>query len=127
MCRGCRALAGRACRAIPHTPPSAPLSHMQRAFLCVAGAGLQHLPQRFRATSGILIDSENRRSRQTDVIVYDALSSPIYRASERLQILPAHTTAAIVEVKSELTPATLRDGYEKISLPVIDSRKALFA
>ena len=58
----------------------------------------QHIPQRYRATSGILIDTENRRSRQTDVIVYDALSSPVYRASERLQILPAHTAAAVIEV-----------------------------
>lgn len=74
----------------------------------------QHLPQRFRATSGILIDSENNRSRQTDVIIYDALSSPVYRASERLQILPAHTTAAVIEVKSTLNEASLRDGYKKI-------------
>ncbi len=74
----------------------------------------QHLPQRFRSASGVLIDAANNRSKQTDVIVYDALSSPIYRASERLQILPAHTAAAVIEVKSSLNSATLRDGYEKI-------------
>jgi hypothetical protein len=73
-----------------------------------------HLPQRFRATSGVLIDVAHSRSRQTDVIVYDALSSPIYRASERLQILPAHTTAAVVEVKASLNAASLADGYAKI-------------
>jgi len=41
-----------------------------------------HLPRRFHATTGIVIDHDNNLSRQTDVIIYDALSSPIYQASE---------------------------------------------
>lgn len=41
-----------------------------------------HLPQRFRSCSGIIIDNENKISRQIDVIIYDALSSPVYRYSD---------------------------------------------
>jgi hypothetical protein len=47
-----------------------------------------HLPQRFRATSGIIIDKANSLSPQTDVIIYDALISPVYRYSEEMLMLP---------------------------------------
>src|SRR4051794_24163246 len=74
-----------------------------------------HLPHRFRATSGIVIDTENSLSKQTDVIVYDALSSPVYRASETTQIVPAQATAAVIEVKSSLSKEELTDAYAKIA------------
>jgi hypothetical protein len=74
-----------------------------------------HLPKRFHADSGIIIDASNQISRQTDVIIYDALTSPVYRAAERTQIVPAHTVAAVIEVKSKLDKAQLADAYEKIA------------
>jgi hypothetical protein len=52
-----------------------------------------HLPQRFRATSGIIIDKANGLSPQTDVIIYDALTSPVYRYSEKMLMLPLDTVA----------------------------------
>ena len=73
-----------------------------------------HLPQRFRASSGILIDNENNISRQTDVIIYDALSSPIYRHSEKTQIIPFDTVVAVIEVKSCLNKNEIKDAFEKI-------------
>lgn len=74
-----------------------------------------HLPQRFRAASGVVIDERNQLSKQTDVIVYDALASAVYRAADRMQIVPANVTAAAIEVKSSLTKDELRDAYEKIA------------
>lgn len=74
-----------------------------------------HLPQRFRAASGIVLDDNNGLSRQTDVIVYDALDSAVYRASDRMQIVSANVTAAVIEVKSSLNAQTLTDGYAKIA------------
>ena len=59
-----------------------------------------HMPKRFKSGSGILIDFDNKVSRQTDVIVYDALSSPVYRTGEKTLILPYHTAAAVIEVKA---------------------------
>lgn len=73
-----------------------------------------HLPQRFRASSGILIDNENNISRQTDVIIYDVLSSPIYRHSEKTQIIPFDTVAAVIEVKSCLNKNEIKDAFDKI-------------
>jgi hypothetical protein len=66
-----------------------------------------HLPRRYSACSGVMIDVENHMSKQTDVMVYDALSSPEYRASEQLQIVPADAVASVIEVKSCLTPTYL--------------------
>lgn len=74
-----------------------------------------HLPQRFRATSGIIIDKANALSPQTDVIVYDALTSPVYRYSEEMLMLPLDTVAAVIEVKSRLNKKEIEDGYEKIA------------
>jgi hypothetical protein len=75
----------------------------------------KHMPQRFRAASGVLIDSDNELSRQSDIIVYDALTSPVYRASERMQIVPADSAAAVMEVKSSLSKAELEDAFVKIA------------
>jgi len=74
-----------------------------------------HLPQRFHAGSGFLIDNENNISRQTDVIVYDALSSPLYRSSEEAQIIPFDTAVAVIEVKSCLNKKELKDAFDKIA------------
>src|SRR5579872_3927683 len=75
----------------------------------------KHLPQRFRATTGILIDGSNALSKQTDVIIYDALSSPVYRFSEDAMILPIDTVASVIEVKSRLNSDELLDAYQKIA------------
>jgi len=74
-----------------------------------------HLPQRFRATSGITIDKFNSLSPQTDVIIYDALTSPVYRYSEQMLMLPLDTVAAVIEVKSRLNKKEIEDGYKKIA------------
>ncbi len=74
-----------------------------------------HLPQRFRAAEGIIIDNANQISRQTDVIVYDALASPVYRYSKKTLILPVDTVAAVIEVKSRLNKPDLEDAYKKIA------------
>jgi len=75
----------------------------------------QHMPQRYHAGSGFIIDNTNNISRQTDVIIYDALSSPLYRASERAQIVPADTVACVIEVKTCLSKSELQNAFEKIT------------
>lgn len=61
-----------------------------------------HLPKRFAAGSGFIIDRRDSVSRQTDVVIYDAMNCPVYRASEAAGIFPADNVAAVVEVKSHL-------------------------
>jgi hypothetical protein len=71
-----------------------------------------HLPKRFDVGSGFIIDANNTLSKQTDVIVYDALNCPVYRASETAAIIPSDNVAAIVEVKSQLDKQRMQDAFE---------------
>ena len=75
----------------------------------------KHLPKRFAADTGIVIDHEDNISSQTDVIVYDSDNSPVYRAGSKLMILPSDNVASVIEVKSNLTKAELEDATKKIS------------
>jgi hypothetical protein len=74
-----------------------------------------HLPKRFAADTGLVIDEDNNISSQTDVIIYDALNSPIYRKGERILILPNDNVASVIEVKSMLSKAELEDASKKIA------------
>jgi hypothetical protein len=74
----------------------------------------EHLPGRFRADTGIVMDDSGARSRQSDVLVYDALNSPVYRHG-RMMILPSDNVAVVVEVKSTLSKAELEDAAKKVA------------
>jgi hypothetical protein len=73
------------------------------------------LPRRFDVGSGIVVGSGGAISRQSDLIIYDAMNSPVYRTGERLQILPRDNVAAIIEVKSKLNKEELKDAAAKIA------------
>jgi hypothetical protein len=73
------------------------------------------LPRRFGIESGIVIGSDGAVSKQTDLIIYDALNSPVYRKGPKVHILPRDNVAAIIEVKSKLNKDQLKDAAEKIS------------
>lgn len=75
----------------------------------------EHLPKRFGVASGFVIDPEDTVSRQTDVVIYDAVNCPVYRASENAGIFPSDNVAAVVEVKSRLTRDRLRDAFQNIA------------
>ena len=73
-----------------------------------------HLPKRFAASSGFIIDHSDNVSRQTDVVIYDALNCPVYRASAEAAIFPADNVAAVIEVKSSLNGQRFRESVENI-------------
>ncbi len=74
-----------------------------------------HMPQRFRATAGFVIDKYSEMSGHEDVLIYDALSSPVYRYAEENQIILSDAIASVVEVKSVLNKKELENGFEKIA------------
>lgn len=74
-----------------------------------------HMPKRFQATSGFIIDEQNGISKQTDIIIYDSFSSPVYRSSTKSQIVPVNSVASVIEVKTSLNKAALEDAVEKIA------------
>jgi len=73
-----------------------------------------HLPKRFSAGSGFIIDANDNVSKQTDVLVYDAYNCPVYRTDENAGIYPSDNVAAVVEVKSVLDKARLQEANENI-------------
>ncbi|MCL5290570.1 MAG: hypothetical protein M1489_06035 [Firmicutes bacterium] len=74
-----------------------------------------HLPKRFSACSGFIMDDNDDISPQTDVIIYDALNCPTLRFSERAAIIPADNAAVAIEVKSKLTKEELIDASKKMA------------
>lgn len=74
----------------------------------------KHLPKRFSACGGFILDDNDKISPQTDVIIYDALNCPILRYSEKNLIIPADNAAVAIEVKSNLTKEALVDASKKI-------------
>jgi hypothetical protein len=75
----------------------------------------ERLPKRFTAGSGFIIDRDDAVSKQTDVVIYDALNCPVYRASEEAAIIPNENVAAVVEVKSSLDKEKLLEAAENIA------------
>jgi Domain of unknown function (DUF6602) len=75
----------------------------------------ERLPRRFDVESGLVIGAAGKVSRQTDLIIFDALNSPVYRRGPRVYILPRDNVAAIIEVKSKLNKEELHDAARKIA------------
>ena len=73
-----------------------------------------HLPRRFSAVGGFIIDYQDKVSKQSDVVIYDALNCPAYRASDEAAILPNDNVAAIIEVKSTLDKERLKEAADNI-------------
>jgi hypothetical protein len=74
-----------------------------------------HLPRRFAAAGGFILDQRDQLSKQTDVIVYDAFNCPVYRADEEAGIFPNDNVAAVIEVKSRLDADRLAEAVENIA------------
>lgn len=73
-----------------------------------------HLPKRFSAGAGFIIDPYDNISKQTDVVIYDALNCPVYRASDEAAIFPSSNVAAVVEVKSSLDKERLEEAFNNV-------------
>lgn len=72
-----------------------------------------HLPQKFGISSGMVISHEGAFSNQADLVVVDVLNnSPLYAAT-RNQLWPVEAVYALVEVKTTLNPADLKDCINK--------------
>jgi len=73
-----------------------------------------HMPKRFHATKGFVIDADNQMSNHQDVIIYDEQSSPVYKYDGANQIVSVDAVAAIMEVKAVLNKNQLEEAFAKI-------------
>lgn len=73
------------------------------------------LPHKYGITSGHVVSSKPAWSKQSDLIIYNALESPVFITDNGFQgsVLPAESVYGIIEVKSSLDSTTARDAINK--------------
>lgn len=71
------------------------------------------LPEKVGVSSGFVVDSEGKVSRQMDIILYDRQNTPRIFTSEGAQMFPVEATYACGEIKTNLNSAEFRDSFDK--------------
>lgn len=71
------------------------------------------IPRRLGVGSGMIIDAQDRRSRQTDIVLFDLADQPTLLAQSTQVIFPVEVTHASIEVKTTLTADDLLDCGKK--------------
>jgi len=74
----------------------------------------QYLPSFLGVEKGIIISSDEDTSKQIDIVIYDKLNTPVLYAAENLRLFPIEGVYAIIEVKSKLNSASLKDAIDNI-------------
>lgn len=85
-----------------------------------------YLPSRYSIGSGIIIDAENKESRQQDLVIFDHFNSPLLLNMESVKIFFSESVFAVIEVKSSLDKAEIKDIVQK-SASVWNLSKAVIA
>lgn len=71
------------------------------------------LPARYRVGTGVVIDSHGRRSKQSDVIVYEATDQPQLLAQSTQLLFPVETVRLVIEVKTTVDADAVVDAGQK--------------
>jgi hypothetical protein len=71
------------------------------------------VPQRYGIGSGLLIDTSDHYSRQTDIVVFDQSDEPAVLAQTTQILFPIESVLACIEVKTTLRGNDLSDCFEK--------------
>jgi hypothetical protein len=69
------------------------------------------LPQRLGIGSGLLLDAQDRYSRQTDLVVFEAANDPAILAQTTQLLFPIESVLACVEIKTRLTPNDVSNDF----------------
>jgi hypothetical protein len=73
----------------------------------------RYLPERYRASSAFVVDSDGRRSRQIDIAIYDRFYSPLLLPHPSGLHIPAESVYAVFEVKQDLNSRLIHDAARK--------------
>lgn len=74
-----------------------------------------YLPQRYKASSAHVVDSEGQFSDQIDVVVYDRQYSPFIFSYEEQVIIPAESVYAVFEAKQSINADQVAYAQEKVA------------
>jgi hypothetical protein len=84
----------------------------------------EQLPGRYGVTRGEVVAMTGEVSRQMDVLVYDAATTPVLAEGDGSRVLPVESVYAAVEVKPRLTARGLRDAAANLRSVKALSRSA---
>jgi hypothetical protein len=74
-----------------------------------------HLPLRYMAARGFVIDSKGQLSKQIDLIIFDRQYSPLLYNDKGVYYVPAESVYAIAEIKQKINKALLTDAGKKFA------------
>jgi len=72
-----------------------------------------HLPLRYQAGRGVVIDSAGARSHAIDLVIYDRQYTPLLYNRDDQRIIPAEAVYAVFEVKQHISSDHVRYAGEK--------------
>lgn len=75
----------------------------------------RYLPEKFGLGTGFIVSGGDaiNESRQCDIIIYDRANNVPFYASDVWQIFPIEMVYGVVEVKTTLNKAAIKDAFEK--------------
>ncbi len=85
----------------------------------------KYLPRSLDVSTGILVDSTGKVSRQLDVIISDAAKTPIFYQKGDVRVIPCECAYAVVEVKTKLGAAEVSSAHQNM-LSVKSLKKSAF-
>ena len=74
----------------------------------------KYLPNRYKVSKAIMIDSDGNLSDQIDVVIYDSLYSPLIFHQNGITYIPAESVYAVFEVKPEIDKGYIEYAAGKI-------------
>ncbi|MDA2933254.1 hypothetical protein MYX82_02810 [Acidobacteria bacterium AH-259-D05] len=86
----------------------------------------QYLPRALNVSSGMLVDSEGKQSKQLDVVISDGAKTPIFFQSGHIRVIPAECAYAVIEIKAHLDKLELEKAYRNMKSVKTLSKKAYF-
>lgn len=72
-----------------------------------------YLPKRYSIDKAFVIDSDNNRSEQIDIVIYDRQYSPFIFDKDSIKFIPAESIYAVFEVRQKLTKGNIEYAGEK--------------
>jgi len=73
----------------------------------------EYLPDKYAISSGLILSKDGDFSNQADIIVADKMSNAPLFGEDNEKIWLAEAVYSLIEVKTQLTPSTLRDSLDK--------------
>lgn len=87
----------------------------------------KYLPSKIGFCTGEIIDSNGERSKQIDVLAFDAASAPKFFQSGDIKILPIESVYAVFEVKAVLNKAEIEKAFSNMQRVKSLEKKAYFS